>query len=167
LDIRAGVAVTLLAMLITAAPLVSIIRTARRGAAVRAQLVALVEMELAFFLALVALVLTANGYAVANPLSSLAIGILILVSGLYLLKDNADYLIGKAPPISFLEEIRTTARSVPGVLGVHDLKAEYVGPGIIHSGFHITIAANISIEKADPDLPEEGERKPGGRKDRM
>lgn len=149
LDIRAGVAVTLLAMLITAAPLVSIIRTARRGAAVRAQLVALVEMELAFFLALVALVLTANGYAVANPLSSLAIGILILVSGLYLLKDNADYLIGKAPPISFLEEIRTTARSVPGVLGVHDLKAEYVGPGIIHSGFHITIAANTSIEKAD------------------
>jgi len=27
---------------------------------------------------------------------------------------------------------------VKGVLGVHDLKAEYVGPNVVHTGFHIS-----------------------------
>lgn len=41
------------------------------------------------------------------------------------------------------------ANSVEGVLGVHDLKAEYVGPDIIHTGFHIEVAKGTSIEEAD------------------
>jgi len=38
---------------------------------------------------------------------------------------------------------------VKGVLGVHDLKAEYVGPNIVHTGFHIEVAKGTPIEEAD------------------
>jgi len=49
----------------------------------------------------------------------------------------------------FMEKVETTARSVEGVLGVLDLKAEYVEPNIIHTGFHIEIARGTPIEEAD------------------
>jgi divalent metal cation (Fe/Co/Zn/Cd) transporter len=48
-----------------------------------------------------------------------------------------------------MEKVETTARSVEGVLGVLDLKAEYVEPNIIHTGFHIEIARGTPIEEAD------------------
>lgn len=38
---------------------------------------------------------------------------------------------------------------VPGVLGVHDLRAEYVGPDIVHAGMHIEVPRGIPIEEAD------------------
>lgn len=39
--------------------------------------------------------------------------------------------------------------SVKGVLGVHDLKAEYIGPNVVHTGFHIEVAKGTPIEEAD------------------
>jgi len=38
---------------------------------------------------------------------------------------------------------------VKGVLGVHELKAEYVGPNVVHTGFHIEVAKGTPIEEAD------------------
>jgi len=48
-----------------------------------------------------------------------------------------------------MEKIESTAKSVKGVLRVHDLKAEYIGPNVIHTGFHIEVAKDMSIEEAD------------------
>lgn len=36
-----------------------------------------------------------------------------------------------------------------GILGVYDLKAEYVGSNVIHVGFHIEVARGTPIEEAD------------------
>jgi hypothetical protein len=42
------------------------------------------------------------------------------------------------------------ARSVPGVLDVHDVRAEHIGPGVIHhAGMHITVPRSLSIGEAD------------------
>ena len=49
----------------------------------------------------------------------------------------------------FLKKVESSAMSVVGVLGVHDLKAEFVGPNIVHAGFHIEVARGTSIEEAD------------------
>ncbi len=73
----------------------------------------------------------------------------IAISGVYLLKDNVNYLIGRAPSKEFLEKVKSTAISVTGVLGVHDLKAEFVGPDTVHAGFHIEIAKGTPVEEAD------------------
>jgi len=91
----------------------------------------------------------AQGYYLADPLASIFVATVIAISGLYLFKDNVHYLVGRAPSRVFMEKVETTAKSVKGVLGVHDLKAEYVGPNVVHTGFHIEVAKGTSIEEAD------------------
>jgi divalent metal cation (Fe/Co/Zn/Cd) transporter len=49
-------------------------------------------------------------------------------------------------------------RSVPGVLSVHDLRAEYIGPDTVHAGMHIVVQRAISIEEADRIAKEVRER---------
>lgn len=36
-----------------------------------------------------------------------------------------------------------------GVLGVYDLRAEYIGPDIIHAGMHIEVRRGTPVEEAD------------------
>jgi len=90
-----------------------------------------------------------QGYYWADPLASTIIAVIILLSGIYLFRDNVHYLIGRAPSRQFIEKVVATARSVTGVLGIHDLKAEYVGPGVVHTGFHIEVAKGTPVEEAD------------------
>lgn len=148
-SVAIGIAVTVLGLLLTIAPFAATLRTRTGGAAARAQFVALVENLGAYVVALVGLVLVANGVAWAGAVSSIVIGVLILVSGLYLLKENADVLVGRAPTRDFLEKNRATALGVPGVLGIHDIRAEYVGPGAVSAGFHIEVAGGTPVEEAD------------------
>jgi len=48
-----------------------------------------------------------------------------------------------------MARLESLARSVPGVVGVHDLRAEYIGPDTVHAGLHIEINPGTSIEEAD------------------
>jgi divalent metal cation (Fe/Co/Zn/Cd) transporter len=34
-------------------------------------------------------------------------------------------------------------------MGVHDLRAEYIGPGIVHAGIHIVVQRGLPIEEAE------------------
>jgi len=99
--------------------------------------------------ALIAVFLVAQGYYWADPLASTIVAAIIASSGIYLFKDNFDYLVGKAPDRQFMENVELTAKSVKGVLGVHDLRAEYVGPDVVHAGFDIEVAKGAPIEEAD------------------
>jgi cation diffusion facilitator family transporter len=148
-NINLALIVTGLAIVIYAIPLWNILRTKVRGSALKAQLYALVEMEIAFIASFISIILVAQGFRLADPLTSVFIGVIIAVTGIKLFIDNAQYLIGKAPPPEFLDRITVVAKSVKGVLDVHDLKAEYVGPNIVHTGFHINVANSTSIEEAD------------------
>ncbi len=112
-------------------------------------MVALLEMIVAFTAVLIGVILVAQGYALADPIISIFVASIIAVSGVYLLKDNVNYLIGRSPGIEFLEKVKSTTMSIEGVLGVHDLKAEFVGPDIVHAGFHIEVARGTPIEEAD------------------
>ena len=99
--------------------------------------------------ALVSVILVAQGYYLADPIASVVIGVIILLSGLYLFKDNVHYLVSRAPGKQFADKVQLAAMSVKGVLGIHDFKAEYVGPNIVHTGFHIEVARGTPIEEAD------------------
>jgi len=150
--------VILVGMFVVAMPILDILRVKVRGASVKAQLVALLKDEFSYLVALIAIVLVGQGYFLADPLASTIVAIIIAISGLYLFKDNVHYLLGKAPSKEFMERIESVANSVEGVLGVHDLKAEYVGPNIIHTGFHIDVAKGTPIEEADRIAHEVEER---------
>ena len=142
-------AVILLGMFVVAIPIIDILRVKAKGASIKAQFVALLKDEFSYVAALISVVLVAQGYHWADPLASTIVATIIALSGIYLFKDNVHYLVGRAPSKEFIEKLNLTAKSVKGVLGIHDLKAEYVGPDIVHTGFHIEVAKGTPIEEAD------------------
>jgi len=157
-DTNLALIVILVGMFVVAIPTIDIMRVKARGASAKAQLVALLKDEVSYVAALTAVVLVAQGYLLADPLASTFVATVIAISGLYLFKDNVHYLLGRAPSKHFLEKVEFTAKSVKGVLGVHDLKAEYVGPNLVHTGFHIEVARGTLIEEADRIAEEVKER---------
>jgi len=150
--------VILVGMFVVAIPIIDISRVKTRGASVKAQLVALLKDEVSYVAAIMGIVLLAQGYLWADPLASIFVATVIALGGLYLFKDNVHYLVGRAPSRQFMEKVEAIAKSVKGVLGVHDLKAEYVGPDIVHTGFHIEVAKGTPIEEADRIAEEVKER---------
>lgn len=148
-NVELALAVSVIAIFAYAIPFVDILRRKSRSPALKAQIVALLEMEVAFTAVLIGVILTAQGYSLADPIVSVFVASIIAISGVYLLKDNVSYLIGKAPSKEFMKKVESTAMSVTGVLGVHDLKAEIVGPDIVHAGFHIELARGTPVEEAD------------------
>ena len=136
-------------MLVIAIPSIDILRAKAKSASLKAQLIALLKDEVSYIAGLVAVLLVAQGYYLADALASAFVAAVIAFSGLYLFKDNVHYLVGRAPSREFMDKVESTAKSVKGVLGVHDLKAEYVGPNIVHTGFHIDVARGTPIEEAD------------------
>ena len=56
---------------------------------------------------------------------------------------------GRSPGPEYLANVERLARSVSGVLGVHELRAEYIGPDIVHAGMHIEVQRGLPIEEAD------------------
>jgi len=142
-------AVILLGMFVVAIPIIDILRVKAKGASIKAQFVALLKDEFSYVAALISVVLVAQGYHWAEPLAPTIVATIIALSGIYLFKDNVHYLVGRAPSKELIEKLNLTTKSVKGVLGIHDLKAEYVGPDIVHTGFHIEVAKGTPIEEAD------------------
>lgn len=79
--------------------------------------------------------------------AALLIGAWIIASGVRVGMENIGYLMGKAPSTEVSQEILRAARGVDGVLGVHDLRAHYVGDRI-QVELHIEVDRNTSLERA-------------------
>lgn len=155
-----AIAVIAAGMLVVAVPAVDILKTKNSGASIKAQLIALLKDEFSYVAALVAVVLVTAGFHMADAVASTIVAMVIAVSGLYLFSSNVHYLVGKAPGREFMKRIESTANSVDGVLGVHDLRAEYIGPNTVHAGFHIEVARGTPIEEAD-QIAKEVQRRVG------
>jgi cation diffusion facilitator family transporter len=157
-DINLALIVILVGMFVVAIPIVDILKVKSRGASVKAQLISLLKDEVSYIAGLTAVVLVAQGYNLADPVASMFVAAVIALGGIYLFKDNVHYLVGRAPGGEFIKNVETTAKSVKGVLSIHDLKAEYVGPDIVHADFHIEVAKGTPIEEADRISHEVDER---------
>jgi cation diffusion facilitator family transporter len=148
-NIPIGIGVTIIAIAITVIPLIDIVRFGYREPAIQAQLVALIEMLIAYIASLIALLLVDRGYSIADPIATMIVAAFIALSGVYLIRENVPYLIGKSPPDEVIWKIRELALSVEGVRAIHDLVAEYVGPNILYIGLHIEVPKGTLIEIAD------------------
>ncbi|MEM2959477.1 MAG: cation diffusion facilitator family transporter [Candidatus Jordarchaeaceae archaeon] len=157
-SINLAMIVTLVGMLVVEVPTIDILRIKMRGSSLKAQLVSLLKDEFSYVVTLVAIFLVSEGYPIADALASTIVASIIAISGIYLFKDNFHYLVGRAPNKQFMEKVELTAKSVKGVLGIHDLRAEYVGPDIVHTGFHIEVAKGTPIEEADRIAEEVNEK---------
>lgn len=74
----------------------------------------------------------------------LAVGAYIGWSGIELIKDTVDPLLGSAPDPKLVEHIRSKIMSYPGVLGTHDLMVHDYGPGRQFASAHVEMPAEDS-----------------------
>lgn len=92
------------------------------------------------FAALIAgVVIRATGWSPIDPILSLAIAALILVSTQRVLRDALHVLMEGVPPAMELAAIGKALAAVPGVAAVHDLHVWSIAPGSVALSAHLEI----------------------------
>jgi len=80
----------------------------------------------------------------ADPLAGLAISVWIFRNAAGILVENLGYLTGRAAEPELLERIYAAARHVEGVMDVHRVIADYVGPQV-RAELHVDADGEISF----------------------
>lgn len=106
---------------------------------------------------LIGLLLQRLGFTYGDALAGLVVALLVGKAAAEIVFKNVNYLTGTSPPFELCEKIKETALSVEGVVGVHDLRAHYVGPKL-HVELHIEVPPHITLKEAH-DISEEVKRK--------
>ncbi len=151
-------AVLLVSVVLAAVPLILLRRAKGRGAAARAQARELVNDELGLIAAIVATIGIAEGEPLLDPIAAIIVATIIAYGAVGLLRENVSILLGASPSSEELAKIRAVAKSVDGVQGIHDLRAEYIGPRALHADFHIEVAADRTVREANEIVKEVHER---------
>ncbi|MGH7531591.1 MAG: cation diffusion facilitator family transporter [Gemmatimonadales bacterium] len=84
-------------------------------------------------------IVLASGWTAADPLISLFIGALILVSAWRLVKESTDVLLEATPGHIALADVHARIASVPGVDSVHDLHLWTVTSGVVAMSGHLVV----------------------------
>ncbi|HSJ56299.1 MAG TPA: cation diffusion facilitator family transporter [Anaerolineae bacterium] len=77
-------------------------------------------------------------HPLADPLAGLAVSIWIFRNAATILVENLGYLTGRAAEPELLERICAAARGVEGVMDVHQVVADYVGPQV-RADLHVDV----------------------------
>ena len=148
-NLPVAIGVLAVSMLLAALPLVKLLRQKTRGAAAKAQMMELINDELGLLAALLGTLCIVWGKPIGDPLAALVVATIIAVNAVGLFRDNLSYLMGRSPGPECTAKIETLVRSVPGVVSIHGLKAEYIGPESLHGEMHVVVRRGTSIEEAD------------------
>jgi cobalt-zinc-cadmium efflux system protein len=84
-------------------------------------------------------VILATGWTPADPLLSLAISLLVLVSAWRLVRESVDVLLEAAPAHIPLAAVHERLATVPGVSSVHDLHVWTVTSGVVAMSGHLVV----------------------------
>lgn len=76
-----------------------------------------------------------------------AVAVFILYSGIGLIKEAMDPILGKAPDEEQVERIREKILSYKGVLGTHDLMIHDYGPGRQFASVHVEVPHSMPLVK--------------------
>ena len=80
-----------------------------------------------------------------DGIMGLGVAAFILYSGIQLVRDTIDPILGAAPDPELVEHIEKKALGYPGVLGIHDLMIHDYGPGNRLVSFHIEMDAKGDV----------------------
>ncbi|WP_207591017.1 cation diffusion facilitator family transporter [Halomontanus rarus] len=87
------------------------------------------------------------GFPILDPIAAVAVAVGIVYSGVDIVRDNIEYLVGGAPPENLRREIIRRAITHSEVEGVHDVIAHYVGPEIDVS-LHVEVEGDHTLLEA-------------------
>lgn len=88
-----------------------------------------------------------NKFVILDPITGCVISIFILVMAVKMSVPAIKELLDVSLPDDVEEKIEATAKSVKGVVDLHELKTRREGPGIIMEG-HLVLDSDISLKEA-------------------
>ena len=86
-------------------------------------------------------------FVILDPITGCVISIFILVMAVKMSVPDIKELLDVSLPDDVEEKIEATAKSVKGVVDLHELKTRREGPGIIMEG-HLVLDSEISLKEA-------------------
>lgn len=92
----------------------------------------------------------------------LAVAVLILITGVQLIKETSNPLLGQAPDKALVDAIYSAVMQYNGVLGAHDLTVHNYGPNRWFASVHCEVDAREDV-LVSHDLIDNIERKEGER----
>jgi cobalt-zinc-cadmium efflux system protein len=101
------------------------------------------DMFVAVAVIVTGVVVAATGFALADPIASLAVAVLILPRTWRLLRDAVDVLLEASPRGVDLTEVRTHLTALDGVVGVHDLHAWTITSGLPVLSAHVVVDPQV------------------------
>ena len=96
---------------------------------------------------LVGVIVSNLGFPIADPIIGLIIGFIILKTAYDVGKDNINNLMGTVPNDSLVNEIKSVADDVDGVISVHDIRVNYFGSYATVT-LHASLDHNLSLIEA-------------------
>ncbi len=75
----------------------------------------------------------------------LAVAVYIMYSGVMLMKDTIQPLLGEGANAELAEEIKTAVMGYDGIVGVHDLEVHNYGPGRMFASVHAEVPAEQDV----------------------
>lgn len=100
------------------------------------------------------LIILLTGWLPADPLVSIFIGLLVLISAVRLLRDSVHVLLESAPPEIKTEAVRAALREVPGIKDVHDLHIWTVTSGFVALSAHAMVGDKTPVNQLLKDATE-------------
>lgn len=75
----------------------------------------------------------------------MAVAVFITISGIKLVMETGNPLLGEAPDPQFIRELESSITSYDGVIGIHDLQVHNYGPGRTFASVHAEVPAHEDI----------------------
>lgn len=97
---------------------------------------------------LIALVISACTSLDLDGWMGMAVALFILYSGIGLIKDTLDPLLGRAPSEELTRSVEQKILSYEGILGTHDLMVHDYGPGRCFASVHVEMSADMDVMKS-------------------
>jgi len=83
-------------------------------------------------------------WSLLDPVAALVVALLILHAAWRIAAPAAGQLVDRGVSAERREELAATARSTPGVRGVHDLRSRWVGPDL-SLDLHVEVDADLTV----------------------
>lgn len=87
------------------------------------------------------------GYPILDPIVAVFIAVMVLKTAFDVGRENINNILGTVPSKEIMDNINECALSVNGVLGIHNVRINYLGP-YASVELHVTVAEDLSLKKA-------------------
>ena len=87
------------------------------------------------------------GFPILDPLVAIFISIIVIKTALELARDNVNIIMGKVPSDTILDEVKSAAKKVDNVKGVHSIKINPMGP-YSSAELHIEVDGDLKLKDA-------------------